>query len=147
MAQFAKKPIASVRRWQTGTTGSLESVSLKNRFGSRQMADAPYVNTGIPMWKSQCISKQKIFWFQRIQLEESAHMYEIFLILNISISYPSAHFICRVWYEGERFIWGGETTTSERYGHAYCLKAYLQYLVFWDVFSWFTFDANLLLYF
>jgi hypothetical protein len=28
-----------------------------------------------------------------------------------------------------------------------CLKAYLQYLVFWDVLSWFTFDANLLLYF
>ncbi len=28
-----------------------------------------------------------------------------------------------------------------------CLKAYLQYLVFWNVLSWCIFDANLLLYF
>ncbi len=31
--------------------------------------------------------------------------------------------------------------------HSRCLKAYLQYLVFWDVLSRFIFDANLLLYF
>jgi hypothetical protein len=83
------------------------------------MADAPYVNTSIPMYKSQHISKRKNFWIQKILLEESVHMYEILRVLDMARSYPNVLFVCRLWYEGERFTQGGKATTSERYGCTY----------------------------
>ncbi len=63
------------------------------------MADAPYVNTGIPMYKSQLVSKQKIFWIQKMFLEESVHMYEILQALDMVRSWLNAPLVRRLWYK------------------------------------------------
>jgi hypothetical protein len=49
------------------------------------MAEAAHANTGIPMPKSQCISKRNIFWIQKILLllEKSVHMHEILQVLDM----------------------------------------------------------------
>ncbi len=46
-------------------------------------------------------------------------MYEILQVLDMAGSYPNVHFVCRLWYKGERFIQGGDATTLERYGYTY----------------------------
>jgi hypothetical protein len=58
------------------------------------MADAPYVDMGVLMSKSQCISKQKIFWIQKILLEESVGMYEILRVLDMTGSYLLERYSC-----------------------------------------------------
>ncbi len=85
------------------------------------MADAPYVNTGIPMQKSQRVSKQKIFWIQnqKILLEESVHMYKILWVLNTVGSWPNALLVRRLWYKRKDLLQGGVDTTLDRYEYTY----------------------------
>ena len=59
------------------------------------MADAPYVNTGIPTQNSQCINKQKIF------LKESVHIYKILRVLDITKFHPNVPIIRELWYTSE----------------------------------------------
>jgi hypothetical protein len=68
------------------------------------MADVSYVNTGIPTKISQHIIKQKIFWIQKILLEEFVGMYQTQWIWNSHILSSNACFIHSPWYNRERSL-------------------------------------------
>jgi hypothetical protein len=53
------------------------------------------------MYKNQCVSKQKMFWIQKILLEESVHMFKILRVLDMAGSYPKALLVCLLWNKGE----------------------------------------------
>jgi hypothetical protein len=59
------------------------------------MADASYVNTGIPTWNIQRINKQKIF------LKELVHIYKILRVLDITKFHPTVRIVRGLWYTGE----------------------------------------------
>jgi hypothetical protein len=61
-------------------------------------------------------SASKIFWIQKILLEEFVRMYEIIRVLDMAGSYPNALLICRLWYKGEDLPNVEKQSTSERYG-------------------------------
>jgi hypothetical protein len=60
------------------------------------MADAPYVDTGMSVYKSQHASKRKICWIQKIFLGESVPMYEILQVLDTAGSHPNGLLVCRL---------------------------------------------------
>ncbi len=57
-----------------------------------------YVAYWIPMQVSQCVIKQKIFWIQKILLEEFVRKYQIQQIWNEHVLFSNARLVCRPWY-------------------------------------------------
>ncbi len=97
------------------------------RLVNRPSAVCQYLHSYV---KNQHISKQKIFWIQKIPLEESLCMYEILRVLNMAVSCPNALLVCRPWYKGERFTQIGEATTSKRYdcNKLHCVEFYVVHI-------------------
>jgi hypothetical protein len=62
------------------------------------MADMSYVNTGIPTQVNQRIIEQKIFWSQKVLLEEFVDMYLIQRIWNSHVLASNAPLVHGPWY-------------------------------------------------